>query len=94
MNEEMWESLGTFRKFDVNGHMIWIFSKSYDDIETPFGYKIVKEDYERVGKLKYPRVIFVNVVPVVAELFKNNRTKEISYYFPGTPLEKSRQNTL
>ena len=40
MNEEMWESLETFREFDVRGHLIWITSERYDDIKTPFGYKI------------------------------------------------------
>lgn len=91
MNEEMWESLETFREFDVRGHLIWITSERYDDIKTPFGYKIVKEDYERVGSLRYPRVFFVNIVPVVAELFKNVRSKEISYFFAGTPTKKVKQ---
>ncbi len=94
MYEELWKSLGTTRVFDVGEHLIWITSKSYDDIETPLGYKVIKEDYEKIGVIKYPRVFFTNVVPIVAELFKNTKTREISYYFAGEPIEKDKQMTL
>jgi len=87
MNEQNWELMGMPRKFDINRHMIWIIEKSFDDIETPEGYKIVKKDYIKKGLNKYPRTIFVNTIPVVADLYFNTKTKEECYYFAGKPIK-------
>lgn len=93
MNEEFWELIGTKRKFEPNCHLIWTTGKNFDEIETPDGYQILKSEYIIRGLNKYARVFFVNTVPVIAELYKNTKTKEISYYFAGTPIEKVKKLT-
>ena len=90
MNEKFWEPAGLPRVFDVNDHLIWITEKSFDEIETPNGYKVLKKEYITKGLNKVARVFFVNTVPVAAELYKNTKTKETSYYFAGEPLEKDK----
>lgn len=93
MNNETWENLKKTRLFNVNEHLIWKIEENENSIITPEGYKELKTDKISYSRKIYIRKFFVNIVPVKAELYKNNLTKEISYYFEGTPitLQKNKQ---
>lgn len=93
MNEENWISEGITRTFDIDRHLIWIIRKNINEIETPEGYKEKKTDNVYIGNTSYVRKFFSNIVPVEAELYKNNKTKEICYYFPGMPIKSAKKLT-
>ncbi|MBR3898427.1 MAG: hypothetical protein IKJ43_04020 [Bacilli bacterium] len=95
MNEENWLPQGITKEFDTNMHLIWIIEENIEDIEIPEGYHPVKVDDIKNKRKKYVRMFLVNDVPVEAELYKNKKTKEVSYYFAGTPitLEKGKAIT-
>ncbi|MBR2841121.1 MAG: hypothetical protein IKF01_04610 [Bacilli bacterium] len=88
MNDANWKSEGTTRFFDTEQHLLYIMRDTFDEIETPKGYYEKKADNVFVGKKKYARKFFCNSVPVEATLYKNVKTKETCYYFPGKPLIK------
>lgn len=88
MNEENWEKLDNEMLFDINEHLIWKIDELEDNIETPDGYREMKTDKITYLRKIYIRKFFVNIVPVKASLYKNNTTKEISYYFEGTPIKQ------
>ena len=88
MNEEKWEVLNKEKIFDINEHLIWKIEETEENIIEPEGYKEIKTD--RISYLRkiYIRKFFVNTVPVKAKLYKNITTKEIAYYFEGTPIKQ------
>ena len=88
MNEEKWEQLNKEIIFDINEHLIWKIDELEENIIIPEGYKEIKTDKISYSRKIYIRKFFVNIVPVKAKLYKNNITKEISYYFEGTPIKK------
>ena len=88
MNEENWEKLDNEMLFDINEHLIWKIDELEENIETPDGYKEIKTDKITYLRKIYIRKFFVNIVPVKASLYKNSNTKEISYYFEGTPIKQ------
>ncbi|MBR3229573.1 MAG: hypothetical protein IKF91_01950 [Bacilli bacterium] len=90
MNEEKWELLDEEMIFDINEHLIWKIEELEENIETPEGYKEIKKDKISYLRKIYIRKFFVNVTPVKAKLYKNKTTKEISYYFEGTPITKQK----
>ena len=90
MNEEKWEPLNKEIIFDTNEHLIWKIDELEDNIKVPKGYKEIKTDKIAYLKKIYIRKFFVNIIPVKAQLYKNITTKEISYYFEGTPITKQK----
>lgn len=88
MNEEKWEQLNNEMLFDINEHLIWKIEELEENIKTPEGYKEIKKDKTSYLRKIYIRKFFVNTVPVKAKLYKNNKTKEIAYYFEGTPIKQ------
>lgn len=88
MNEEKWEQLTDEIIFDINEHLIWKIEELEENIKTPEGYKEIKKDKISYLRKIYVRKFFVNIVPVRAKLFKNSSTKEISYFFEGTPIKQ------
>lgn len=90
MNEEKWEVLNKEKIFDINEHLIWKIEETEENIIEPEGYKEIKTD--RISYLRkiYIRKFFINTIPVKAKLFINNATKEISYCFEGTPINKQK----
>lgn len=86
MNDVNWKEEGITRFFDINQHLLYIIRETFEEIETPEGYYEKKADNIVIGKKKYARKFFCNNVPVEATLYKNVKTKEISYYFPGKPV--------
>lgn len=89
MNEELWISEGETRIFEKNKHLIWITQRNIEDIEIPEGYYPIKRDTVIIKNKTYERVYFKNNVLVEAELYKNKKTKEISYKFAGKILQKT-----
>ena len=88
MNEEKWEALNNEMIFDINEHLIWKIDELEENIETPEGYQEIKKDKTSYLRKIYIRKFFINTVPVKAKLYKNNTTKEIAYYFEGTPIKQ------
>lgn len=89
MNEEQWEALNRERIFGINEHLIWKIEELEENIKTPDGYKEIKTDKVSYLRKIYIRKFFVNIIPVKASLYINNTTKEISYYFEGTPIKQN-----
>lgn len=90
MNEEKWEAQNVEIIFDINEHLIWKIEEGEENIITPEGYKVIKSDKVSYLRKIYSRKFFVNFVPVRARLYKNISTKEISYFFEGTPIQKQK----
>ena len=88
MNEEKWEQLNQEMIFNINEHLIWKIEELEENIKTPDGYKEIKTDKIAYLRKIYTRKFFVNIVPVKAKLYKNITTKEIAYYFEGTPIKQ------
>lgn len=88
MNEEKWEQLNQETIFNINEHLIWKIDELDENIVIPEGYKEIKTDKISYLRKIYIRKFFVNIVPVKAKLYKNSTTKEISYYFEGTPIKQ------
>lgn len=88
MNEEKWEQLNKEIIFGINEHLIWKIQELDENIIIPEGYKEIKTDKISYLRKIYIRKFFVNIVPVKAKLYKNNTTKELAYYFEGTPIKQ------
>ena len=76
------------RSFANHDLTIWKIEELEKNIKTPDGYKEIKTDKIAYLRKIYIRKFFVNTVPVKAKLYKNITTKEIAYYFEGTPIKQ------
>ena len=94
MNNDTWENIGETRIFDTHKHLIWKIDELEENIITPEGYELVKTDKVTYLRKIYIRKFFKNTVPVKADLYQNSITKEISYYFEGTPITLEKNKTL